>query len=154
MDHLTGLADSSDFFAWLSGLPSDKRTSLVLFDVDDLRLLNERHGVEQLDRMLVRLGSCIRERRANGEVAARVGGDEFALSLPEDDVSETVDEVEGIRRRFGDESGGITLSVWICDSATLRRGSESLSLYQAAGDALAEAKKQRPAGLTIYRPRW
>ncbi len=123
----------------------------MLFDVDDLHALNDRYGTETVDRLLARLGSIIRERCGAAEMAARVGGDEFALSLLEDEPAEISREVERIRERFGEETAGATLSVGICDGRTLRRASVRLSLLQAAQDALDEAKKQRPAGLSIFR---
>ena len=152
MDRLTGLADASEFFESLPNLSAQQeRLSLVLFDVDDLHLLNERHGTAETDRLLAHLGSVIRERRGPDEIGARIGGDEFALCLLEDDTSEIVREVERIRQLFGEESGGATLSVGVCEAATLRRASVRLSLIEAAQDALNEAKRQRPAGLSIFR---
>jgi diguanylate cyclase (GGDEF)-like protein len=152
MDRLTGLAGRQEFCASLPALSAEERISLVLFDVDDLRALNDRHGHHQVDRLLARLASFIRERCGAGEMAARLGGDEFALSLLEDEPTEVIREIEAIRGRFGEETVGATLSVGICDGRTLRRASPPLSLLEAAAGALAEAKKQGPGGLSIYRP--
>jgi diguanylate cyclase (GGDEF)-like protein len=152
VDRLTGLADAREFFASLPALAAQDRLSLVLFDIDNLRSLNNEQGEENVDRLLARLGTLLRERCGSGETAARVGGDEFALSLLENEPTEVVAEVERIRRGFQEEASGATLSVGICDTATFRRGSGSLTLFEAAEDALVEAKKQGPAGLTIYRP--
>jgi GGDEF domain-containing protein len=93
-----------------------------------------------------------KERCAPAEPAARIGGDEFALCLCGDDVSEVVREVERIRRRFAEESDGATLSVGAAGAATVQRSPGSLSLLEAAGDALLDAKNERPAGLKIFRP--
>ena len=154
MDHLTGLADAREFFASLPTLAAQDRLSLVLFDIDNLHSLNNEQGEENVDRLLARFGTLLRERCGSGETAARVGGDGFALSLLEDEPTEVVAEVERIRRRFQEESSGATLSVGICEATTFRRGSGSLTLFEAAEDALIEAKKQGPAGLTMYRPRY
>jgi diguanylate cyclase (GGDEF)-like protein len=123
----------------------------VLFDVDDLQALNDRYGHAEVDRLLARLGSLIRERCGAGEVGARLGGDEFALSLLEDEPTEVIREVEHIRGRFGEETAGATLSVGIYDGRTLRRASVQLSLLQAADGALADAKEQGPGGLSFFR---
>ena len=151
VDRLTGLADAGEFFASLPALSAQERVSLVLFDVDDLHALNDRYGTEKVDRLLAGLGSVIRERCGAAEMGARLGGDEFALSLLEDEPAEVVREVDRIRERFGEETAGATLSVGICDSKTVRRASVRPSLLQAAQDALEEAKKQRPGGLSIFR---
>lgn len=123
----------------------------MLFDVDDLRALNDRYGHAEVDRLLALLGSDIRERCGVGEMGARLGGDEFALSLLEDEPSEVIRDVERIRGRFGRATAGATLSVGICDGRTLRRASVRPSLLEAADSALVEAKKQGPGGLSIFR---
>src|SRR6476661_3326437 len=151
MDRLTGLADHREFSASLPSLSAQEQISLVLFDVDDLGALNDRHGHHHVDRLLARLGSLIQERCGAGEMAARLGGDEFALNLLEDEPTEVIREVEHIRGRFGEETAGATLSVGICDGRTLRRASVQLSLLQAADGALVDAKKQGLGGLSFFR---
>jgi|SRR5436190_3661123 len=151
MDSLTGLADHREFSASLPNLSAQERISLVLFDVDELGALNDRYGHTEVDRLLARLGSFIQERCGAGEMGARLGGDEFALTLLEDEPTEVIREVEHIRRRFGEETAGATLSVGICDGRTLRRASVQLSLLQAADDALLDARKQGPGGLSFFR---
>ena len=151
MDRLTGLADRREFAAALPALSAQDPISLVLFDVDDLRALNDQFGHLEVDGHLAFLGSVIRERCGAGEMGARLGGDEFALSLLEEEASEVIREADYIRRRFGKETAGATLSVGICDGRTLRRASVRLSLLVAADSALADAKKQGPGGLSIFR---
>jgi diguanylate cyclase (GGDEF)-like protein len=150
MDRLTGLADHREFSASLPTLSAQERISLALFDVDDLGALNDRYGHKEVDRVLARLGSLIQERCAAGETAARLGGDEFALTLLEDDPREVMREVEQIRSRFREATAGATVSVGICDGKTLRRASGSLSLLEGAGDALVDAKKHGPGGLSFF----
>lgn len=151
MDRLTGLADRQEFSASLPTVSAQERSSLVLFDVDDLGALNDRFGPATVDGHLARLGSLIQERCGVGELGARLGGDEFALALLEDEPTEIIREVERIRLRFGEETAGATLSVGICDGRTLRRASVQLSLLQAADRALEDAKKQGPGGMSFFR---
>jgi len=135
----------------LAALSGQERISLVLFDVDNIQALNDRYGHAEVDRFLARLGSLIQERCGAGEMGARLGGDEFALSLLEDEPTEVIRQVEHIRRSFGEETAGATLSVGICEGRTLRRSSVQLSLLQAADGALADAKEQGPGGLSFFR---
>lgn len=151
MDRLTGLANYSEFVASLPALSAQERISLVLFDVDNLRALNDYYGHAEVDRLLAELGSVIRERCGAGEMGARLGGDEFALSLLEDEPSEVIREVDQIRGRFGEDTRGATLSVGICDGRTIRRAPVGLSLFEAATSALMDAKKQGPGGLSMFR---
>ncbi len=149
MDELTGLLSARELSIALVQLFAEDRTSLVLFDVDRTRALNEHHGVERVDDFLRALGAAIRGRCGPGELAARIGGDEFAWGLVEDDGSTVLAEVERIRQRFAEESGGATLSVGIADAATLEPNQCGLDLLVVAGDALAEAKRRGPGGLQI-----
>jgi GGDEF domain-containing protein len=85
-------------------------------------------------------------------MAARLGGDEFGLSLLEDELSEVIREVEHIRRGVGEETAGSTLSVGICEGREIARASvASLSILEAAGGALADAKEKGPGALSIFR---
>lgn len=152
MDALTGLADRGEFLVWLAEQEEAEQISLVLFDVDDVRGLNERHGYEQVDNLLTRLGGLIRDRCGGKDVAARIGGDEFAFGLLTDDQDEAIHEVAHIRRGLRESPPGATLSVGVSDSATLR--GSNLSLLQAAGDALIDAKQEAPEGLVIFRRRY
>lgn len=152
MDALTALPDHGELSAWLAN-HADADVSLILLDVDDLSRLNRRDGHEQTDALLADLGSVIQSRCGGKDVAARIGGDEFALGLLGDDLNldQVRHEVEDIRARFRDLSRGGTLSIGVCDSATLRRGPNP-SLLQAADDALAEAKRHGPQGFVVFRP--
>lgn len=152
MDALTGLADRAEFSAWLAERDDAEQMSLVLFDVDDVRGLNERQGYEQIDDLLARLGGLIRDRCGGRDIAARIGGDEFALGLSTDDQNDVINEVEYIRRGFRELSPGGTLSVGVCDSARLR--GSNLSLLQAADDALVDAKREGPEGFIVFRRRY
>ena len=56
--------------------------SLVLFDIDHFKRVNDEHGHPVGDRMLRLIGRTILSKLREGETAARVGGEEFALLMP------------------------------------------------------------------------
>jgi len=57
--------------------------SLVAFDLDDFKLLNDVHGHQEGDLVLRRVAAAAREELRASDTACRVGGEEFAILLPE-----------------------------------------------------------------------
>jgi diguanylate cyclase (GGDEF)-like protein len=56
--------------------------TLVMFDIDHFKEVNDRHGHLAGDRVLAAIGGALRGAARTGEVAARFGGEELALLLP------------------------------------------------------------------------
>lgn len=59
--------------------------SIVYFDIDNFKLINDNHGHSTGDLLLQTIASCINKIIRPSDVIARLGGDEFALLLPETD---------------------------------------------------------------------
>lgn len=85
-DSLTGLANRRRFMEELGNAfeelhGTDDRVAVALFDLDDLKPANDRHGHEAGDRLLQASADRLGAVAGNRGVAARLGGDEFALLL-------------------------------------------------------------------------
>lgn len=111
-DVLTGLANRREFMAQLEResqrhARSGQPLSLVLFDVDHFKRINDTWGHPVGDEVLARLGATLRlHTREQVDTAARYGGEEFVLLLPDTDLDGALRVAEKIAARLRDEAFG------------------------------------------------
>jgi diguanylate cyclase (GGDEF)-like protein len=120
-DQLTGLANRRALDNELDRIcRSGADVCLLLLDVDGLKDVNDELGYEQGDHLIAALASSITEAIDEGTVAARMGGDEFIVILPDATVKQARRRAKRILRRFnrqplhrrvGEISGGVSVGV-------------------------------------------
>ena len=109
----------------------------IAFDLDDFKHVNDEHGHEIGDRVLVWLGALLKKQARGVDVAARVGGEEFVVLLPRADHQASEAFAERVRRAVAAAGPA---------SGRGRAGlSESMRLTVSAGVASAEAPVDGPA---------
>ncbi|HEV8244860.1 MAG TPA: GGDEF domain-containing protein [Polyangiaceae bacterium] len=130
-DALTGAANREHFDSQLRAELSYARRhktdlSLVLFDVDHFKNVNDTHGHPVGDQVLVQIAETVRKEVRNEDVFARYGGEEFALILRGIDITGARSVGERLRskisqRRVPVDKGeiGVTVSVGCASLATL-----------------------------------
>jgi len=101
-DELTGLANRRRFmeFVQLELKRAERFQSplgLLLVDLDDFKLVNDRFGHGTGDEVLRALSDVFRESLRDVDLAARLGGEEFAVLLPETDYSGAAGVAERLR---------------------------------------------------------
>ena len=147
-DPLTGLANYRHLVDVLdSEIKRSKRTSrefaLLLFDVDGLKLINDRHGHMVGSQALCRLADVLSSCCRDIDTSARFGGDEFALVLPE-----TGDKAaNGVARRIceslANDEKGPKLSVSVGVAVYPQNGETIERLLCEADSGLYARKLQR-----------
>lgn len=73
--------------------------ALIMMDLDHFKKVNDQYGHEAGDEVLRKMGEIIATSLRDVDIAARFGGEEFALLLPETDKSDAVEIAERIRKR-------------------------------------------------------
>lgn len=104
-DNLTGLANSRHFYAQLKteigrAIRYNHPLSLMLMDVDNFKRFNDSFGHLQGDEVLKKLANVIRNCGRLGDSGYRLGGEEFAVLLPDTDIENAESVAERLRSTF------------------------------------------------------
>ncbi|MBS0228644.1 MAG: GGDEF domain-containing protein [Proteobacteria bacterium] len=151
-DPLTGLHNRRHFcesadLEIARAVRHDRMLALCIIDVDLFKPVNDRHGHIAGDEVLRGIGAIVRQHARGDDVAARIGGEEFALLLPECALADAIQLAERLRAAVADAvftPGGapqrITISIGIASLSPDRaaRG----PLMAAADAALYRAKSE------------
>ena len=119
--------------------------SILLVDLDRLKSLNDRHGHRVGDEALARVAAAIRGGSRAIDVAARWGGDEFALLAPDTGHEEALHLAERVRALVAEPRAArevITVSVGVATRDAVHHVADPEALMRAADAALYEAKRQ------------
>ena len=146
-DPLTGLANHRVFHQRLAeqiaaAIRYNRPLSVAVLDLDHFKQINDRHGHIKGDHVLEEVAERLRTVVRQGELLARVGGEEFAWILPEADIDGAHVASERARRVISatpfDGVGSLTISIGVGSRGTLR---DATALYERADQALYVAKR-------------
>lgn len=124
--------------------------SVLMVDLDDFKLVNDRHGHQAGDRVLRAIAGALRAAVRTSDVVARYGGDEFVVLMPDTDASEAeqvaqraADAVATLAHPTADGSDiHVTCSVGL--ALHPRDGRSGKALLRAADAAMYTHKRSRP----------
>src|SRR5881227_581591 len=141
-DPLTNLLNRRSFVQQLDAEVSRSRRyerplALVIFDMDELKTVNDTQGHAAGDEALKQVAEALRATIRSGDNAFRIGGDEFAVILPEANER----EASAAAQRIAEELQLATsFGVAVC-----RRDCEASTLLREADDAMYTMKRRRRA---------
>ena len=119
-----------------------KALCLIMIDVDNFKVFNDRYGHIAGDRVLVAVADALREYLRPTDLVARFGGDEFAALLPDLKINQARQTAERIRQQIAalspaSLSTAITVSIGI---ASKTDADDVATLVQRADTAMYDAK--------------
>jgi diguanylate cyclase (GGDEF)-like protein len=150
-DHLTGLANRREFERVMEREVAlaerhNRRLSVMMIDLDNLKRINDRLGHSAGDGALRIVAQQLQRVVRASDLCARVGGDEFAVAMPETDLDRARDVAIRFRRAVDQAAlgmrapGQVEVSVGI---AAWRPGQDWQAVYQASDADLYEDKRRR-----------
>jgi diguanylate cyclase (GGDEF)-like protein len=147
LDALTGLHNRRYFHETLAREVAraqrySRLLALIVFDLDDFKAINDRIGHLSGDAVLAEIAERVRDVVRTADIACRVGGDEFAVILPESSLNDADQLYRRIQsavssRPLG-QAGKLYLSAGV---AELRAEDDPVAFFQRADDALYRAKE-------------
>jgi diguanylate cyclase (GGDEF)-like protein len=151
-DELTGLFNLRGFALaanrlFAQAVRHDRATSVLMIDSDNLKGVNDSYGHEAGNRLLRHLATAIQAELRFTDVAARYGGDEFIVLLPETPAKGALEVAERIRNRVAGmplqfKDAAIVTSVSIGVAVYPEDGSTLDALAAHADGALYTAKQE------------
>jgi diguanylate cyclase (GGDEF)-like protein len=147
LDALTGLHNRRYFHETLAREVAraqryERRLALIVFDLDDFKAINDRIGHLAGDAVLAEVAERVRDVVRSADIACRVGGDEFAVILPESSLGDA-DQLyrrlqNAVSSRAVTQAGRLFISAGI---AELKPEDDTTSFFERADEALYRAKE-------------
>jgi len=157
-DALTGLMNRRALFDIYGDRPFDGFSAITMFDLDRFKNVNDTYGHAVGDEVLQRFALAIEKYRRRGDVAARLGGEEFALIMPQITPEQARHLVGAIISAFEAETIETRLGVLRCTaSAGISFGGSGGGTFDEvlarADKALYTAKKRGRNRIEIHELR-
>ena len=167
-DILTGMRNRRGFtesysMVWHTLVRNERDVSLVLFDIDNFKSINDTYGHDGGDIVLKTIADVIQSEARKGDISARWGGEEFVLLLPETDIKDAMAQAERLRAAIANAlisvnecTLSISASLGVAGTKNTKFGQKALSqcsldlFLKCADGALYEAKRTGKNCVKLY----
>jgi diguanylate cyclase (GGDEF)-like protein len=160
-DGLTGLYNRRHFLVlgqteWDRARRYRRPLSLLMIDIDHFKSVNDLHGHDVGDRILIEVAQICRDLVRGADIVARLGGEEFAALLPETRLDDAGILAERLRRAVSEmslEHGAGVLRVGISIGVSEASPTTDIpALLKQADQALYEAKRAGRDRVCLFTP--
>jgi two-component system, cell cycle response regulator len=117
--------------------------SILIFDVDDFKIINDSFGHPAGDQVLAAIGKMLADNTRKETIVARIGGEEFALLLTNTGLDTALQIAERLRSKLGEQEFNF--------SGRKVRLSVSIGVAHNAGDAPAQQSLMSRADQALYQ---
>lgn len=155
-DPLTGLANRrmlQERWAELSSTDADPKRmmAVLLVDLDGFKAINDRFGHDAGDQALISVANRLRDSVRANDLCCRIGGDEFAILLPDIHTPETVEQIcwrigASLTLPIKLHDRPVTVGASIGASLYPQDGHDLQTLFRKADEALYRRKADRAGG--------
>ncbi|WP_165956419.1 sensor domain-containing diguanylate cyclase [Kribbella antibiotica] len=134
---------------------------ILYLDLDHFKIVNDTHGHLAGDQVLKAIASELKHEVRTDDLVGRLGGEEFAILLPNTDVNDTLLTAERIRHRIGGlvipvtaAAGNTTVDGITCSigAATYPASGQSLDILLMAADTATYAAKEAGRNQVVTAP--
>lgn len=155
-DFLTGLYNRAKFSelyhnAYVNMLARNNGLSIIFFDIDHFKKLNDTYGHGVGDEVLKAIGQSLMQTLRNIDIICRWGGEEFIALLPTADIEQAAKIAEKIRTNVGslvfDFGERVSVSLGVYE---VQRGEGMNDAIEKADSALYEAKETGRDRVVVY----
>ena len=142
-DKLTQLYNRAYFDTELKRLDTERQLplSLIIGDINGLKVINDAFGHEHGDKLLIRIADILKECFRNEDIAARWGGDEFSAILPQTSLDKTMNIIDRVYTKCRENSTDtIPLSMSMGAAAKESMSENIKNVFKKAEDRMYKHK--------------
>jgi diguanylate cyclase (GGDEF)-like protein len=151
-DSLTGLYNRAFFQDEFDRLRHSRQlpTSLIIIDVDGMKVANDRLGHSAGDDLLIRTAQVLRTVFRAEDVVARIGGDEFAVLLPLTDQTAVDEALARCRAKLAQHNADHSVELCLSLGAATALASEDFThAFKTADENMYQDKASHKGGASL-----